>query len=192
MIQFDEHIFQVGWNHQLVEFTCVFESYMSPTNPAHVWEDGVFFPPWDFPFHKSWDMWKFQCNILKRCEVRGFKVLSGSRIMQGSKRLFQHTPGTYPTPWTKTLWRNSFHLGIWGCLGYTPGVCFGILLRRVLGTQHFRRIKYHRNPKWWFQTFLLHFYVHPYMGKIPNVHSYFSDGLKPPTRINKVPLAATP
>ena len=38
------------------------------------------------------------------------------------------------------------------------------------------------------------FYVHPYLGKIPNVHSYFSDGLKPPTitRINRVPLAATP
>ena len=44
-----------------------------------------------------------------------------------SLRLFQHTPGTYPTPWTKTLWRNSFHLGGWGCLGYAPGVCWGSL-----------------------------------------------------------------
>ena len=42
-------------------------------------------------------------------------------------RLFQHTPGTYPTPWTKTYWRNSFHLGGWGCLGYAPGVCWGSL-----------------------------------------------------------------
>ena len=36
-----------------------------------------------------------------------------------SLRLFQHTPGTYPTPWTKTLWRNCFHLGVLGM----PGVC---------------------------------------------------------------------
>ena len=42
-------------------------------------------------------------------------------------RLFQHTPGTYPTPWTKTLWRNSFHLGVWGCLGMLQGYV-GVLL----------------------------------------------------------------
>ena len=42
-------------------------------------------------------------------------------------RIFQHTPGTYPKPPTNSLWRNSFHLGLWGCLGYAPGVCWGSL-----------------------------------------------------------------
>ena len=42
-------------------------------------------------------------------------------------RLFQHTPGTYPRPRTNSLWRNSFHLGVWGGLGYAPGVCWGSL-----------------------------------------------------------------
>ena len=41
-------------------------------------------------------------------------------------RIFQHTPGSYPKPST-SLWRNSFHLGVWACLGYAPGVCWGSL-----------------------------------------------------------------
>ena len=43
------------------------------------------------------------------------------------QRIFQHTPGTYPRPSTICLWRNSFHLRVWGCLGYAPGVCWGSL-----------------------------------------------------------------
>ena len=39
-------------------------------------------------------------------------------------RTFQQTPGAYPKPPTNSLWRNSFHLGVWGCLGYAPGVCW--------------------------------------------------------------------
>ena len=42
-------------------------------------------------------------------------------------RTFQQTPGAYPKPPTNSLWRNSFHLGVWGCLGYAPGVCWGSL-----------------------------------------------------------------
>ncbi len=42
-------------------------------------------------------------------------------------RISQHTPGTYPRPPTNSLWRNSFHLGVWGSLGYAPGVCWGPL-----------------------------------------------------------------
>ncbi len=31
-------------------------------------------------------------------------------------RTFQQTPGAYPRPPTKSLWKNSFHLGVfWGC-----------------------------------------------------------------------------
>ena len=44
-----------------------------------------------------------------------------------SSKNFQHTPGTYPRPRTNSLWRNSFHLGVWGGLGYAPGVCWGSL-----------------------------------------------------------------
>ena len=40
-------------------------------------------------------------------------------------RTFQQTPGAYPKPPTNSLWRNSFHLGVWGFLGYAPGVCWG-------------------------------------------------------------------
>ena len=42
-------------------------------------------------------------------------------------RIFQHTPGTYPRPSTNSLCRDSFHLGVWGCLGYAPGLCRGSL-----------------------------------------------------------------
>ena len=50
-------------------------------------------------------------------------------------RIFQHTPGTYPRPSTNSLWRNSFHLGVWGCLGYAPGVCWGSLRRLFFFTK---------------------------------------------------------
>ena len=51
-------------------------------------------------------------------------------------RTLQHTPGTYPRPPTNSLWRNSFHLGVWGSLGYAPGVCWGSL--RVLDSSYSR------------------------------------------------------
>ena len=59
-------------------------------------------------------------------------------------RFFQHTPGTYPRPPTKSLWRDSFHLGVWGFMGYAPGVCWGSLrfmvaswcIMRIAGTSH--------------------------------------------------------
>ena len=54
------------------------------------------------------------------------------RAARGSKdgeclRTFQHTPGTYLRPPTNSLQRNSFHLGVWGSLGYAAGVCWGSL-----------------------------------------------------------------
>ena len=60
-------------------------------------------------------------------------------------RTFQQTPGAYPKPPTNSLWRSSFHLGVWGCLGYAPGVCWGslrLLIRELV-------------PSWgWIQAFL--------------------------------------
>ena len=44
-------------------------------------------------------------------------------------RIFQHTPGTYQNDpeHQQFMFRNSFHLGVWGGLGYAPGVCWGFL-----------------------------------------------------------------
>ena len=43
-------------------------------------------------------------------------------------RIFQHTPGTYPRPRTNSLCLGiPFNLGVWGGLGYAPGVCWGSL-----------------------------------------------------------------
>ena len=42
------------------------------------------------------------------------------------KHFSKRTP-TYPRPRTNSLWRNSFHLRVWGGLGYAPGVCWGSL-----------------------------------------------------------------
>ena len=40
-------------------------------------------------------------------------------------RPYQQTPGAYPKPPNQQfMFRNSFHLGVWGCLGYAPGVCW--------------------------------------------------------------------
>ena len=50
---------------------------------------------------------------------------------RNSPRPYQQTPGAYPKPPTNSLWRNSFHLGVWGCLGYAPGVCW-VSLRNSL------------------------------------------------------------
>lgn len=42
------------------------------------------------------------------------------------QRIFQHTPGTYPTRPTNSLWFGIPF--IWGCLvGYAPGVYWGSL-----------------------------------------------------------------
>ncbi len=41
-----------------------------------------------------------------------------------SLRIIQHTPGTYPRPPTRSLWRDLFHLGVkgdsWGSLRTSP------------------------------------------------------------------------
>ena len=44
-------------------------------------------------------------------------------------RTFQQTPkGAYQNdPQPRVYERFSFHLGVWGCLGYAPGVCWGSL-----------------------------------------------------------------
>ena len=47
-------------------------------------------------------------------------------------RCLQHTPGTYPRPSTICLWRNSFHLRVWGCLGYAKQGYVGVLLELVI------------------------------------------------------------
>ena len=122
-----------------IHMSCVFETYMSPTNPAHFWEDGVFFPTWEnFPFPLGEMCGSSNATCWKTCEVRGFKVLSGSRIIQGSKN-FSNIPLEHnPHPELRLYEGIPFIWGFWGCLGYTPGVCWGSL-RRVLGTQHFRR-----------------------------------------------------
>ena len=57
---------------------------------------------------------------LFRCGIKGL-----------NPRICQHTPGTYPRPRTNSLWRNSFHLEVWGGLGYAPGVCWGSLRLKV-------------------------------------------------------------
>ena len=50
------------------------------------------------------------------------------------KRIFQHTPGTHPRPLTNSLWRNSFHLGFCGCLGYATGVSWGSHMKKTWQT----------------------------------------------------------
>ena len=59
-------------------------------------------------------------------ELLNFGRVHGRNISM-SPRICQNTPGTYPRPRTNSLWRNSFHLGVWGGLGYAPGVCWGSL-----------------------------------------------------------------
>ena len=56
-------------------------------------------------------------------------------------RIFQHTPGTYPRPPTNSLWRSSFHLGLRGCLGYAPGVCWGSLRTIPSAPETFGRLR---------------------------------------------------
>lgn len=52
------------------------------------------------------------------------------------KRIFQHTPGTHPRPLTNSLWRNSFHLGFCGCLGYATGVWWGPHRKKNMANLH--------------------------------------------------------
>ena len=63
-------------------------------------------------------------------------------------------------------------------------VDFGWLFRMPF--LHLTRKSKHESG-WWFQIF---FYFHPYLGKIP-ILTYFSDGLKPPTRWVHWQLALT-
>ena len=67
--------------------------------------------------------------ILRLSNLR--PTFQGAEWLKGMGTCFQgicqHTPGTYPRPRTNSLWRNSFHLGIWGGVGYAPGVCWGSL-----------------------------------------------------------------
>ena len=37
------------------------------------------------------------------------------------------------TPNQQFMFRNSFHLGVWGCLGYAPGVCWGLCFETTQG-----------------------------------------------------------
>ena len=62
--------------------------------------------------------------------VRGFFLKQKKIIFTkhtNNLRIFQHTLEHTPDPPTKSLWRSSFHLGLRGCLGYAPGVCWGSL-----------------------------------------------------------------
>lgn len=52
------------------------------------------------------------------------------------KQIFQHTPGTHPRPLTNSLWRNSFHLGFCGCLGYATGVWWGPHRKKNMANLH--------------------------------------------------------
>ena len=80
-------------------------------------------------FAKYW----YFVGLLQGCNFHGLHTVhqseNGLKMHKKwiSLRTFQHTPGTYPRPPTNSLWRNSFHLGVWGSLGYAPGVCWGSL-----------------------------------------------------------------
>ena len=158
-----------------------------PLPTRHIFEKMVFFFPREkislFPSVRCVEVPMQHVEKHVRSEVsRFYQVRESYRV----RKDFSNIPLEHnPHPELRLYEGIPF---IWGF-----GDAWGILLRRVLGTQHFRRIKYHRNPSG-FKHFYCIFYDHPYMGKIPNVHSYFSDGLKPPTitRINRVPLVATP
>ena len=64
-----------------------------------------------------------------------WKVPGGPWFFLENLRIFQHTPGTYPRPPTNSLWRNSFHLRVWGSLGYAPGDV-GVPLERKKNKKH--------------------------------------------------------
>ena len=105
---------QLKWDHHLKTWRSQRHNLPSPRSTIH----------------KHW--FKFQpCKSL--VAVGNFGYLNWwtcSWSLSVFPRIFQHTPGTYPRPSTNSLWRNSFHLGVWGGLGYAPGVCWGSL--RVL------------------------------------------------------------
>ena len=63
-------------------------------------------------------------------------------------RFFQHTPGTYPRPWINSLWRNSFHLGVCGCLGYAKQGFVGVLLESRIHEQHTKTRQPSRSLRW--------------------------------------------
>ena len=83
-----------------------------------------------------WQLWGW------RRETVCLKKTSDGTIL----RIFQHTPGTYPRPPTNSLWRSSFHLGLRGCLGYAPRVCWGSLRTMVSWKRwfHFCNGVYHK------------------------------------------------
>ena len=94
---------------------------------------------WWLKFCTTWDVWDPINNGKKLPTSTGERRISAINgmtvwpwICWWCDLLFwpeiQHTPGTYPRFPTNSLWRNSFHLGVWGCLGYaTFGVCWNIL-----------------------------------------------------------------
>ena len=78
------------------------------------------FPSWsllEWLLYQSWSKTSRYHDIMIFASGTYFYIL----------RIFQHIAGTYPRPPTNSLWRSSFHLGLRGCLGYAPGVCWGSL-----------------------------------------------------------------
>ena len=69
----------------------------------------------------------------------------------------------FPTdPWSipqipnqQFMVRNSFHLGVWGCLGYAPGVCWSSL-RFLQTTQPFI---WPRTKRWWLCRLILFWWI---------------------------------
>ena len=88
-------------------------------------------PPQSHP--ANWQSCPIIWPIAPRSPYGGFPVAKKKLL---NPRICQHTPGTYPRPRTNSLWRNSFHLGVWGGVGYAPGVCWGSLRLKVLLLGH--------------------------------------------------------
>ena len=113
MIQFDEHIFQMGWfNHQL-------EMVQSPPQiqvPKRIVCTSS--NPW---WSASGLDWQTKQDFGERPWVYW-------AICLGCSKNFPTYPWNIPKrPPTNGLWRNSFHLGVKGFLGYAPRVCWGFL-----------------------------------------------------------------
>ncbi len=73
---------------------------------------------------RRFEIWSLGVILLME-EIRRSPVEVGSL----SLRTFQQTPGAWApqTPNQQFMVWNSLHLGVWGCLGYAPGVCWGSL-----------------------------------------------------------------
>ena len=71
-------------------------------------------------------------SILYHQAVSGITYLPPPTFSNENLRGHQHTPGTYPRPPKQQfMFRNSFLLRVWGCLGYVWGVCWSFLSKYV-------------------------------------------------------------